>query len=194
MSSLLCCPMSCDITKHIYLIYLLWSVSPSSNMYFDGIITGLGINQVELNMYGQIYLHMRMCDNSLYYLVLWLFQRPLFLFYPANYSASVGTLHSRERGVLSSGLMDNRHISLCQCHLSARLKTACEIKACLTGSAINATLDSHTAASASLFTLHLPSLSLPLFLTYFSLFPTPLGICHVCLQQYRGNLKQERFY
>lgn len=29
---------------------------------------------------------------------------------------------------------------------------ACEIKACLTGSAINATLDSRTVSSASLFT------------------------------------------
>lgn len=87
---------------------------------------------------------------------------------------SVGTLLSRKRGVLCSRLMDNRHISLCQCHLSARLKMACEIKACLTGSAINATLDSHTAASASLFALGTSPLS-PLFLTYFSLFLTPLG-------------------
>lgn len=87
----------------------------------------------------------------------------------------MGTLPSQEGGVLSSGLMDNRHISLCQCHLSARLKMACEIKACLTGSAINATLDSHTAANASLFALYTSPLNPPLFLTYFSLFLTPLG-------------------
>lgn len=50
---------------------------------------------------------------------------------------------------------------------------ACEIKACLTGSAINATLDSRTAAGASLFTHCTPS---PLLPSHSS--PTSLSLSH----------------
>lgn len=121
-----------------------------------------------------------MCDG--FYLLIFGCLRGLLCFlYPANYSASAGTLLSRERGVLSSRLMDNRHISLCQCHLSARLKMAYEIKACLTGSAINAILDSRTAASASLFTLYTSPLSPTIPYTYFSRSFSPLWGDAMCV-------------
>lgn len=79
-------------------------------------------------------------------------------------------LDGRERGILSLSLMHYQYISPRQCHLSRELKMACEIKACLTGSVINATLNSCTnvtAAIAALFILYC-SLCLP---------PTSLSLC-----------------
>lgn len=58
-------------------------------------------------------------------------------------------------------LMDEQYISLCQCHLSPGLKMAHEIKACLTGSVINATLKSCSTATAAEARLHALSLLLP---------------------------------
>lgn len=98
--------------------------------------------------------------------------------------------------------MDDRYISPCQCHLSAELKMAYKIKACLTGSVINATLNSCTAAIAAIASLFIPytyhfyclsiSLSHSPFLTLST--STSPGKGHVRLQQNTGNLKQEGFY
>lgn len=80
----------------------------------------------------------------------------------------------RETGVLSSSLKDHQSISPCQCHLSPELKMACEIKACLTGSVINATpLSVHHCHCSHSPTF--PSPLLPLYITPTSLSPTPAG-------------------
>lgn len=73
-----------------------------------------------------------------------------------------------------------------QCHLSPGLKMACEIKACLTGSLINASLNSCTIATGATAPL--------LFCAPPALLPPSLWMWHVHLQQREGNLKQEGFY